>query len=240
MSSLRPWMKFYPSDWRADPKLRMCGLAARGLWMDMLALMHEAEPYGYLVINGMAPDARQLGSIIGAPGNEVGRLLRELDSAGVFSRNDAGLIYSRRMVRDKAKLEQDREYGKRGGNPHVKQGQNGGDNGGVNPTGNGGDKAHKPEARVQKEKNGTAPVGATPDLTDPKTQFYARAKQLLGERHGGALATKLLEAKGGSVAQARAALEQASERADPREYIGAIIAKGHEPPAGETQSRWAI
>jgi hypothetical protein len=45
-------MKFYPSDWRSDPMLRLCSLAARGLWMEMMCLMHEAEPYGSLLVNG--------------------------------------------------------------------------------------------------------------------------------------------------------------------------------------------
>lgn len=37
-----PWLKFYPTDWRSDPALKMCSLAARGLWIEMIALMHEA------------------------------------------------------------------------------------------------------------------------------------------------------------------------------------------------------
>ncbi|ANB33251.1 hypothetical protein M2324_003640 [Rhodovulum sulfidophilum] len=41
-----PWLKFYTSDWRSDPGLRMCGLAARGLWVEMICLMHEATLEG--------------------------------------------------------------------------------------------------------------------------------------------------------------------------------------------------
>jgi len=48
-----PWMKFYPADWRSDPMLRLCSLAARGLWAEMICLMHEAEPYGSLLVNGI-------------------------------------------------------------------------------------------------------------------------------------------------------------------------------------------
>jgi len=48
----QPWLKFFPSDWRADPALRMCSLAARGLWIEMLCLMHEARPHGSLLVNG--------------------------------------------------------------------------------------------------------------------------------------------------------------------------------------------
>ena len=50
--SKRPWMKFYPADWRAEPSLRFTSLAARGLWIEMLALMHEATPRGSLLVKG--------------------------------------------------------------------------------------------------------------------------------------------------------------------------------------------
>jgi hypothetical protein len=51
----RPWMKFYPADWRADPMLRVCSIGARGLWIELLALMHESERYGHLLVNGKQP-----------------------------------------------------------------------------------------------------------------------------------------------------------------------------------------
>ena len=61
-----PWMKFYPADWRADPALRMCSLAARGLWMEMLSIMHEADPRGSLLINSNTISAKQLAGLCGA------------------------------------------------------------------------------------------------------------------------------------------------------------------------------
>jgi len=32
MKRKNPWVTFYPTDWRADPGLRHCSLAARGRW----------------------------------------------------------------------------------------------------------------------------------------------------------------------------------------------------------------
>jgi hypothetical protein len=61
----RPWMKFYPSDWRADPALRMCSIAARGLWIEMICLMHEAAPRGSLRVNGQAVSEGQLAALAG-------------------------------------------------------------------------------------------------------------------------------------------------------------------------------
>lgn len=136
-----PWMKFYPTDWRADPALRMCSVGARGLWMEILCLMHEAEPYGSLRINGNEVTPRQIASLVGTSPSDVEAWLSELETAGVFSRDDVGVIISRRMQRDKAKSESDRANGKRGGNPGLKER--------VNPPVKCEDKAQKPEARDQ-------------------------------------------------------------------------------------------
>lgn len=119
MKSATPWMKFYPQDWRADEKLRLCSLAARGLWIEMLAIMHRSERYGQLLISGRVPTDAQLAVQVGASPEQVSSLLLELDGAGVFSRAASGAIYSRRMTRDYKKAEIARKNGKTGGNPRL-------------------------------------------------------------------------------------------------------------------------
>lgn len=136
-----PWLKFFPSDWRADPALRSCSIAARGLWMEMLCIMHEAEPRGSLLINGRAVSDKQLANLAGIGLAEVDELLAELHDSGVFSTEVDGTIYSRRMRKDEVKAAKDKAAGSLGGNPTLKPG--------VNPPANGGDKAQKPEARDQ-------------------------------------------------------------------------------------------
>lgn len=160
----RPWMKFYPVNWRADPRLRMCSLAARGLWIDLISYMHEGEPYGHLTIDGAKPDINDIAALIGRPVAEVRRALDELESRQVFSRDEGGVIYSRRMVRDKARAEQDSKNGKGGGNPKLKPA----DNGGVNPP----DKTQRLETRDQKvsEPNGSGAEPAPPE--DPRTRLF--------------------------------------------------------------------
>ena len=127
MTAMR-WTKFWWGDWRSDPALRACGYAARGLWMDMLALMHEGQPYGHLTINGRAASAKHLAAMAGGSEREVAKLLAELEEAGVFSRTEDGVIFSRRMVRDKAAGDAARENGSKGGNPTLKGKRGGGDN----------------------------------------------------------------------------------------------------------------
>ncbi len=119
MTSRKPWMKWYPSDWRADPALRMCSLAARGAWVDMIGLMHEATPYGHLLVKGKPVNCRQLASLIGATHQAVQTALDELGAAGVFSRASDGTIVSRRMIRDARKAAKDVENGRTGGNPNL-------------------------------------------------------------------------------------------------------------------------
>lgn len=138
-------MKFFPSDWRADPALRMCSIGARGLWMEMLCVMHEATPRGALVINGKALAPRQIASLAGCALDEAEAMIAELEDAGVFSRESDGTIISRRMQRDAEKEARDKANGKTGGNPRLKRE----DKSGANPPANPEDKAQKPEARSQ-------------------------------------------------------------------------------------------
>lgn len=133
-----PYIRFYTTDWRGDVPLRMCSFAARGLWIDLLTLMHESDRPGFLLIAGQAPSARQLAALLGGGEKEIGKLLSELERAGIFSVDaETGAILSRRMVRDREKSEIDRENGRNGGNPSLKAKDKPNtpdpDNGGVNP-----------------------------------------------------------------------------------------------------------
>jgi len=64
----------------------------------------------------------------------------------------------------------------------------------------------------------------------PEAELFRRGKEILGKTSGGVI-KNLLKAKQNSVPLARAAIEQASTKADPREYIGAII-RGREENSG--------
>ncbi|MBA3351914.1 MAG: hypothetical protein H0U23_05730 [Blastocatellia bacterium] len=116
-----PWCKFYPRDWIGDAELRSLGYAARGLWADMLCLMYSGKRTGYLVVGGKALSPEDLARQTGGDPGEVKRLLKQLESAGVFSRDSQGIIYSRRAVRDIAESARKSAAGKLGGNPLLKQ-----------------------------------------------------------------------------------------------------------------------
>ena len=44
----RPSFQFYPADWRANAKLRRCSHAERGIWLEVMCLMHDNDEYGIL------------------------------------------------------------------------------------------------------------------------------------------------------------------------------------------------
>jgi hypothetical protein len=158
-----PWFKFYPTDWRADQALRLCSLAARGLWVECMALMHEAKPYGHLLVNGRPVTDSQLASLTGAPVDQITALLGELENAGVSSKRSDGVIYSRRMTRDAKRSAEGKRYGKQGGNPALTHNQT------LNPPDN-----REPSPRSQKPH---------PDIPkDSKSIVLASAQTLRNQK----------------------------------------------------------
>lgn len=104
------WSKFWWQDWQRDPALRSCSVAARGLWMDMLAIAFDGAPRGHVTIGGKPATTKQLATIAGISEKNAAALLAELEEAGVFSRTETGGIYNRRMVRDAQVSETGREF----------------------------------------------------------------------------------------------------------------------------------
>jgi hypothetical protein len=75
----RPAFQFYPGDWRNNAKLRRCSHAARGAWIDVLCLFHDADEYGVL--------RWPLADIANAAAVPI-KLLRELIDKGVLKGAD--------------------------------------------------------------------------------------------------------------------------------------------------------
>jgi hypothetical protein len=120
----RPAFQFYPGDWLHDSALRCVSIAARGLWIDMICIMHQGTPYGHLTVNGKGLLKTPLSRMEGVSVSELEGLLKELEDAGVFSTTQDGIVFSRRMVRDEALREkraeggsEGAEHGKKGGRP---------------------------------------------------------------------------------------------------------------------------
>lgn len=113
----RPSFQFYPGDWLQDASLRMVSIGARGLWIEMICLMHQGSQYGYLKVNGKVILPANLARMCGATLLEVEGWLSELTDAGVFSIDEEKCIFSRRMIRDEEIRKARADGGSKGGNP---------------------------------------------------------------------------------------------------------------------------
>jgi hypothetical protein len=99
----------------------LCTLASRGLWLHMIRVMHEAEPFGFFVSRGgETVDPVGFARRIAVPLRDVRKSITELEKHGVFSRDNSGRIYCRRMVRDNAVSLDASISGKEGGNPKLR------------------------------------------------------------------------------------------------------------------------
>jgi hypothetical protein len=168
------WTKFYWSDWESDPALRLCSLAAQGLWMRMLCIASAHDPIGYVAVAGRGLDETALARMTGCSGSEAADLLGELERNGVFSRDRAGRIFSRRMVNDARRAAIARKNGKMGGNPTL--GKREGKMQSDNPQDNTPLKTQEPEARYQKEElEASPPVAAKAGEPWLRDQHFAAA-----------------------------------------------------------------
>jgi len=169
------WSKFFWSDWESDPNLRLCSLAAQGLWMRMLCVAATHEPVGYVAVAGKGLDEASLARLTGCPERQLAGLLGELEQNGVFSRDRDGRIYSRRMIADARKARQARRNGLKGGNPSLSNDSaksrqvKGAVKRADKTQGGGGDKPQ-------------SPVAMTPDSITPEEKAVAFPSREQGEK----------------------------------------------------------
>jgi len=95
----RPSDQWYWDDWFSSHDVHSCGLAAQGLWINLLGIMFTSEVRGTLAVNGIRMDNKAIAKRFGKNINIINKLVAELEEARVFSRLPDGTIYSRRMYR---------------------------------------------------------------------------------------------------------------------------------------------
>lgn len=110
-----PSARFFWNDWENDPALRMCSLAAQGLWMRMLCLAAKADPVGHVKVGDQPCTVADLSMLTGAREETVTALLDELARSAVYSLTRDGTIYSRRLARDAKRAKINRKNGLKGG-----------------------------------------------------------------------------------------------------------------------------
>ena len=115
-----PALQFYPGDWKKDPGVRALSYHDRGVWFEILLLMHESEQRGKLLLNGQRMPYEALAVALGLDNQNLTNTITTLLQYGVASLCEkTGALMSRRMVRDEMLRQVRTEAGKLGGNPDL-------------------------------------------------------------------------------------------------------------------------
>lgn len=216
------WRKFNFAEWRADADLRRCSREARSFWLDLVGLIYDAEDGGRLSIKGAAPTDRDLAEILGDDPRTVRRLMAELKGAGVFDM-DGNFVVSRRILREEHQAKIAKEYGKRGGNPSLKNKAQ--DEKGVNPRLKLDTRDQKPEKTSEAKASG---AGAPLEPLSTKAQIWAIGRPMLeaagvSKAAAGAVIGKLVKVKGEIEALSIITRMRADPTGDPESYLWKII-----------------
>jgi len=117
MSKL-PAFQFYPGDWRKDPGVQALDFYERGVWFEMLCLLHESDERGVMLLNGKPMSDEALARTLGLDKQNLTTALTKILDYGVATRRESdGAIVCRRMVRDEELRQTRKKAGKLGGNP---------------------------------------------------------------------------------------------------------------------------
>jgi len=117
-----PYQKWFWRDWLADQAILMLTPEHRCIWFEMLGLMASSENPGYLETFGVEPELFisfqrriQVKSVTAG--------MAAIEKLGLFSRDDSGRIFSRRIIREADELQKQLHNGSKGGRPKT-QSQN--------------------------------------------------------------------------------------------------------------------
>ena len=192
----RPWMPLYVADYLRDT--RRLTTAEHGAYLLLIMEYWTAE--------GLPDDDSQLARIVGMSAPEWRKAKPAVQA--FFQDGWRHRRIDDEIAKAEAKHERRSEAGKRGGIASANAKQN---------SSNASSNAQASSSQPQSEKKDAAPAAL-----EPEVDLFRRGKEVLGNQAGGLIA-KLLASKGKNVALARAAIEQASTKSNPREYIGAVI-----------------
>lgn len=114
MSQPGPYFPFYAQDWLGDHKVRGLSPAARGTYIDILALMWTSSD------GGLSATPEKLSRMVGQSVEEFILSWAEIqDTADPILEERAGRVFSRRMMREREKYAEKRaklrEAGRKGG-----------------------------------------------------------------------------------------------------------------------------
>lgn len=128
----RPSFQFYPGDWQANSRLRRCTHEEKGIWIDVMCLLHDQDEYGIArwtlkeIAQAVGASVAKLKSLVAKgvlKGADVGQQCeafiftptgagrKKKDPVTLIEAQDGPLWFSSRMVEDDYKRVIRGEYG---------------------------------------------------------------------------------------------------------------------------------
>lgn len=109
--------KWFWSDWLGDQEVRRLTPAERGMWIDLLGLAAVGSPVGYVCDDrGRSLPLDEIRRVTNAADiDEVTKLIAGILEKGAASRDRAGRLYNRRMVREAELSAKRKKVGRLGG-----------------------------------------------------------------------------------------------------------------------------
>lgn len=119
-----PAIMFYPGDWHKDAGIQALSYEERGIWFELLLIMHDCNPRGKLAIAGKPINEERLSNMLNLDKQKLTTVLSsllDLDVARIEA--DTKIVYSKRMVDDERLREIRSQCGSMGGNPKLLKGK---------------------------------------------------------------------------------------------------------------------
>ena len=85
MSGKLPAIQFYPGDWRKDPGVQSLTYEERGIWLEILFMMHESERPGLLLLGGAPYPIERLARALRLDNLVMSKVISELVTLNVAS-----------------------------------------------------------------------------------------------------------------------------------------------------------
>lgn len=118
-----PAIQWYPGDWKKDAGVQSLDYYDRGVWWEILQIMHCSPRRGVLVWpTGEAMDDDSIAQLLGIDPEKWKQVRSRLLSRGVASvEQETGALYNRRMLRDEGLRQAKADAGRKGGQAKGKQ-----------------------------------------------------------------------------------------------------------------------
>lgn len=100
MKNHNAYFKFYPDAWLGDEKLALCRFSTKGAWIDLICHMHKCDPYGYLIVNDISLQPKDIQKMLHIDNDKHFEIIwGELLKYGIIKfDNKIGAYYSKKLL----------------------------------------------------------------------------------------------------------------------------------------------